>query len=95
MQYLQEALENGGSVRGINAEGQGAMPRKKIDKLGRVCKRATGQKVLLTLPLQEDGTRNLLLPIMTEEEMDTLVAAMEGKPGDLLLFAADKSKACV
>ena len=27
------ALENGGSVRGINAEGQGAMPRKKIDKL--------------------------------------------------------------
>ena len=29
------ALENGGSVRGINAKGQGSMPRKKIDKLGR------------------------------------------------------------
>ena len=27
------ALANGGSVRGINAEGQGAMPRKKIDAL--------------------------------------------------------------
>ena len=27
------ALENGGSVRGINAKGQGGMPRKKIDKL--------------------------------------------------------------
>ena len=24
--------------------------------------------------------------------MDALVAAMEGKPGDLLLFAADKTK---
>ena len=27
------ALEAGGTVRGINAEGQGSMPRKKIDKL--------------------------------------------------------------
>ena len=26
-------LEAGGTVRGINAEGQGCMPRKKIDKL--------------------------------------------------------------
>ena len=30
---FKNALENGGSVRGINAKGQGAMPRKKIDKL--------------------------------------------------------------
>ena len=25
------AIENGGSVRGLNVKGQGAMPRKKID----------------------------------------------------------------
>ena len=29
---------------------------------------------------------------VTDEEMDALVGAMEGKPGDLLLFAADKNK---
>lgn len=29
---------------------------------------------------------------MTEEELKNLVAAMDGKPGDLLLFAADKNK---
>ena len=29
---------------------------------------------------------------MTDEEMDALVAAMDGKAGDLLLFAADKKK---
>lgn len=30
---FKSAIENGGSVRGINANGQGAMPRKKIDAL--------------------------------------------------------------
>ena len=29
---------------------------------------------------------------MTEEELSALVKAMDGKPGDLLLFAADKDK---
>ena len=29
---------------------------------------------------------------MTEEEMSALIAAMDGEPGDLLLFAADKNK---
>ncbi len=53
------ALENGGSVRGINAEGQGAMPRKKIDKLVD-SQKVMVQKVLLTLHA-EDGTENLLL----------------------------------
>ena len=32
-QRAERAKENGGSVRGINAKGQGSMPRKKIDKL--------------------------------------------------------------
>ncbi len=42
------ALENGGSVRGINAEGQGAMPRKKIDKLVEFA-RVMAQRDLLIL----------------------------------------------
>ncbi len=29
---------------------------------------------------------------MTEEELAAIVKALEGKPGDLLLFAADKNK---
>ena len=29
---------------------------------------------------------------MTDEQMDALVKAMDGEPGDLLLFAADKNK---
>ena len=86
------ALENGGSVRGINAEGQGAMPRKKIDKLVEFAK-GYGAKGLAYIAIEEDGTRkSSFAKFMTEGEMDALVAAMDGKPGDLLLFAADKKK---
>ena len=86
------ALENGGSVRGINAEGQGGMPRKKIDKLVEFAK-GYGARGLAYIAIAEDGTRkSSFAKFMTDEEMDALVQAMEGKPGDLLLFAADKNK---
>ena len=86
------ALANGGSVRGINAEGQGSMPRKKIDKLVEFAK-GYGAKGLAYIAIAEDGTRkSSFAKFMTDEEMDALVAAMDGKAGDLLLFAADKKK---
>lgn len=86
------ALEAGGSVRGINVDGQGAMPRKKIDKLVEFAK-GYGAKGLAYLCINEDGTyKSSFAKFMTEEELAALVAKMNGKPGDLLLFAADKNK---
>ena len=86
------ALENGGSVRGINAKGQGAMPRKKIDKLVSFAK-DYGAKGLAYLAVNEDGTyKSSFAKFMTEEELAALVEKMDGEPGDLLLFAADKNK---
>ena len=86
------AIENGGSVRGINAKGQGSMPRKKIDKLVSFVK-DYGAKGLAYIAIQEDGTvKSSFAKFMTEEEMAQLVRAMDGENGDLLLFAADKNK---
>ena len=89
---FKNALENGGSVRGINAEGQGHMPRKKIDALVEYAK-GFGAKGLAYVAINEDGSlKSSFAKFMKEEEMAALVAAMDGKPGDLLLFAADKDK---
>ena len=86
------ALENGGSVRGINAKGQGAMPRKKIDKLVEFAK-GYGAKGLAYIAIGEDGTvKSSFAKFMKEEEMAALISAMQGENGDLLLFAADKTK---
>ena len=86
------ALENGGSVRGINAKGQGEMPRKKIDKLVDFAK-DFGAKGLAYVAIQPDGTiKSSFAKFMSDDEMAALVKAMDGENGDLLLFAADKNK---
>ena len=86
------AIENGGSVRGINVKGQGAMPRKKIDALVDFAK-GYGAKGLAYIAIHEDGSiKSSFAKFMKDEEMDALVKAMDGQPGDLLLFAADRDK---
>ena len=89
---FKNALEAGGTVRGINAKGQGSMPRKKIDKLVEFAK-DYGAKGLAYIAIHEDGTvKSSFAKFMAEDEMNRLVEAMDGQAGDLLLFAADKNK---
>ncbi len=86
------AIENGGSVRGINAEGMGDMPRKKIDALVDFAK-GYGAKGLAYMVINGDGTvKSSFSKFMTEEETAAIIEALSGKPGDLLLFAADRNK---
>ncbi|MDD6442653.1 MAG: aspartate--tRNA ligase [bacterium] len=89
---FKNAIENGGTVRGINAKGQGSMPRKKIDKLVDFAK-DYGAKGLAYIAIQEDGSvKSSFAKFMTEEGMKALIEAMGGENGDLLLFAADKNQ---
>ncbi len=86
------AIENGGTVRGINAKGQGAMPRKKLDRLTDFAK-GYGAKGLAYVALQQDGAvKSSFAKFMKEEEMSALIKVMGGENGDLLLFAADQNK---
>ena len=89
---FKSAIENGGTVRGINAKGQGGMARKKIDKLVDFAK-DYGAKGLAYIAIHEDGTvKSSFAKYMTEEQQPSLIQAMAGENGDLLLFAADKNK---
>lgn len=84
-------LASGGSVRGINAIGQGAMPRKKIDALVDFAKEY-GAKGLAYLAINEDGSyKSSFAKFMKKEELTNLVERLDGKPGDLLFFAADEN----
>lgn len=86
------ALENGGSVRGLNASGLGDLGRKKIDAFVDYAKEF-GAKGLAYIQLKSDGSvKSSFAKFMAEDEMQDLIQAMGGKAGDLLLFAADKDQ---
>ncbi len=89
---FQNAIAEGGTVRGINAKGEGGMSRKKIDKLVDLAKDC-GAKGLAYIAIQDNGEiKSSFAKFMTDEEMQALIQAMGGENGDLLLFAADKNQ---
>ncbi|MGI6116957.1 MAG: aspartate--tRNA ligase [Bilifractor sp.] len=90
---FRKALEKrDGSVRGINVKGQGGLSRKKIDKLVEFAK-GCGAGGLMYIALHEDGTvKSSFAKFSTEEETASLIRALDGQPGDLLIFAADRNK---
>ena len=84
-------VASGGSVRGINAEGLGNLPRRQIDALGELAK-TYGAKGMAWIVINEDGTyKSAITKFLADEEVENMVKAMNGKPGDLLLFCADSN----
>ena len=85
------AVANGGSVRGIKVEGQAAMPRKKIDALTEFVK-AYEAKGLAYLAIDAEGNiKSSFAKFLEEDKLKSIMEFMEAKPGDLLLFVADKN----
>ena len=90
-QVFSSALEAGGSVRGINAAGCAAMPRKQIDALVELA-RGHKAKGLAWITINEDGTlKTTLSKFFSPEELQSIVNAFDGKPGDLILLCADQT----
>ncbi len=82
-------LGGGGVVRAINA-GTREVPRKELDELTEVAKRA-GAGGLVWAFVQEDGTwRSPIAKFLSGEEIGALTAALDAQPGDLLLAVADQ-----
>lgn len=85
------AIKNGGSVRGINVTGGAEkFSRKGIDKLEKFAK-TYGAKGLAWIKINPDGIQSPIAKFFSEDQLNTLVEAMGGQTGDLLLFVADKN----
>jgi aspartyl-tRNA synthetase len=85
------AVSSGGSVRGINAKTCGDMPRRQIDALGEAAV-SYGAKGMAWIAITEDGTyKSAITKFLSEATVEAMVAALDGQPGDLLLFCADKN----
>lgn len=89
---FEGAIKAGGQVRGINASGLGGYSRKQIEELTEYVKQF-GAKGLAYLALTNEGEeRSSFAKFLSVETKQTLLERLDAKPGDLLLFVADKAE---
>ncbi|WP_026475765.1 aspartate--tRNA ligase [Alkaliphilus transvaalensis] len=85
------AIENGGSVRGINVKGYGdKFSRKDITSLEDYVK-TYGAKGLAWIKITNEGVTSPIAKFFNEDEMAAILKAFNGEEGDLILFVADKN----
>ena len=86
------AVEEGGSVRCIVAEGLGeSMTRKTLDSLSEYVKtyRAKGMAWIV---VEEGGLRSQITKFFTDEEVQAIIDRTGAKVGDAILIIADKDQ---
>ncbi|MBQ2752743.1 MAG: aspartate--tRNA ligase [Firmicutes bacterium] len=89
---FKSALDMGGSVRAINANGCSKFPRKQIDSLVEFVKTYQA-KGLAWINYTESGEiKSPIAKFFTDEKIKEILDFMEAKPGDLVLICADKDK---
>ncbi|AGC67679.1 aspartate--tRNA ligase AspS [Thermoclostridium stercorarium subsp. stercorarium DSM 8532] len=83
------AIENGGSVRAINAKGCGSkFSRKEIDALTDVVK-TYGAKGMAWIAVEDGNLRSSFTKFLTDEEIHGILKRVQAEPGDLICFVAD------
>ncbi|MDX6720485.1 MAG: aspartyl-tRNA synthetase, partial [Solirubrobacteraceae bacterium] len=83
-------LGSGGVVRAINA-GAREVPRKELDALTEVATRHGAGGLVWAFVLEDGGWRSPIAKFLSAEEIAAVSAALDAKPGDLLLVVADKA----
>lgn len=87
---FRKAIDQGGIVRAINVKGHGDFSRGTIEELTDKALKY-GAKGMAWIAMKEDGTPySILDKYFSEEEFADLLKAVDAKPGDFILFCADK-----
>ncbi|MBM4122301.1 MAG: aspartate--tRNA ligase [Nitrospira sp.] len=87
---FKDAVAKGGIVKALIVKGGATMPRSRIDALGETAK-GWGAKGLAWVKVAQGGQLESVIAKFLDGKQ-LLASAPDAKPGDLLLFGADKPK---
>ncbi|MGM0507833.1 MAG: aspartate--tRNA ligase [Fusobacteriota bacterium] len=89
---FKNVAKKGGLVKGINGKGAAKFSRKYLDDLTKYVG-VYGAKGLAWIRINDDGSyTSPITKFFSDEEVDSMVKRMNGEPGDILFFVADKEK---
>jgi aspartyl-tRNA synthetase len=86
---FQDAIQQGGVIKGICVPGAATFTRKELDQLTEEAQRL-GARGLVSLALAPDGTKGSGAKFVQESELQALRARSGAQQGDLLLLVADQ-----
>ncbi|MBO9368711.1 MAG: aspartate--tRNA ligase [Chloroflexi bacterium] len=86
---FQDAIQQGGVIKGICVPGAATFTRKELDQLTEEAQRL-GARGLVSLVLAPDGTKGSGAKFVQESELQALRARSGAQQGDLLLLVADQ-----
>jgi aspartyl-tRNA synthetase len=84
-----DAVNSGGIVAVLNAEGCAEFSRKQIDQLTEYAKKY-GAKGLAWMKLIDGAVNSPIAKFLTEAQVQEIIRTANAKDGDLLLFSSDK-----
>jgi len=88
-QAFAGTLAAGGQVKALVVPGRADTPRREIDELTELVKRA-GAKGLATLALRADEVRSPIAKFLAPEEIEALTSGLGAVVGDLVVAVADQ-----
>lgn len=88
---FRAVVSKGGTVNGLNAKGLAGLSRKEIEDLTNEAIQR-GAKGLAWMKVTTDGLEAPITKFFNAEQLDEIKETLEGEPGDLLLFVADKTQ---
>ena len=86
-----DTLASGGQVKGLAAPGGGAFSRREIDELTELVE-IYKAKGLAWIKVTENGFESGIVKFFSEDTLASVSERMGAKPGDIMMFVADKPK---
>ncbi|VAX30024.1 Aspartyl-tRNA synthetase @ Aspartyl-tRNA(Asn) synthetase [hydrothermal vent metagenome] len=88
---FRSIVSKGGVVNGLNAKNLARLSRKEIENLTNEAIQR-GAKGLAWMKVTDDGLEAPITKFFSAAQLNEIKTTLEGEPGDLLLFVADKTQ---
>ena len=87
---FRSVVDKGGIVRAINVKGCADFTRSTIEELTEKAQ-SYGAKGMAWIAIRPDGeVYSILTKYFSKDDLDAIIERMDAKPGDFILFCADK-----
>jgi len=85
-----DAIKNGGVIHALNVSGGAKFSRKEIDEITELAKAKEARGLAYIIIKDKNEYQSPIVKFLGDDLTNKIVKEVEGKPGDIIFFGADK-----